>query len=77
MKQVSENGMKYRDSKGGFFALISLIIRNERPNLRTMTCQGEIAKTNSSLGESLVRFCLRDGPVWVALRVCAAAPAHS
>lgn len=53
-------GRKYSVLKGGFFALISLIIRNKRPSLGTWCCQGETAEINSSLRESLVRRCFRE-----------------
>lgn len=35
VKQLSETGRKYGDLEGGFFALISLIIRKKRSNLGT------------------------------------------
>lgn len=44
-------GRKYSDLRGGFLALISLIVRNNRPNLGNLACQGGIAEINFSLGE--------------------------
>lgn len=49
--------------------MVSLIIRKKRSNLGTLSCQGEIAKINFSLGENFGEDVPPGGPVWVAVHV--------
>lgn len=68
-------GRKYSDLRGDFLALVFLIIRNKRPNLGTLSCQGGIAEINFSPREHFSENVPQGGPcVGGHACVCVAAP---
>lgn len=66
-------GSKNNDLRGSFLALISLIIRNKRTYLGTLSCQRGVAEVEFSTGEHFGE----DAPCLVGYEgLCGAAPGY-